>query len=165
MIFKHLRTSVAVALVLLSGAALEARTRKGDQIYKQAQAAEIKKDWDLALQLYLQAVDKDPRDTGYLIGLQQARFQAAAMHVGRGQDRRAEGKLEEAIGEFQKGMMSDPSSALALQELRRTQEMLRAPGPTVEGRTLTPVEQIRRETNERVDSIVGPPELKPVVRR
>jgi general secretion pathway protein D len=122
---------------------LRAGTRKGDKFYKQAQAAQIKKDWDQALQLYMQAVDEDPRDTGYLIGLQQARFQAAALHVDRGQKDRADGKLQEAIGEFQKAVIADPSSALALQELKRTQDMLRKPPATAEGRTLTPVEQIR----------------------
>ena len=143
----------------------EAGTRKGDRFLKQAQAAEIKKDWDLALQLYMQAVDEDPRDTGYLIGLQRVRFQTASVHVERGQKSRADGKLEEAIGEFQKAIIADPSSAIALQELKRTQDMLRAPAPTADGRTLTPVEQIRRESNQQMESMLGPPELKPAVQR
>ncbi|HYV61271.1 MAG TPA: hypothetical protein VE958_01275, partial [Bryobacteraceae bacterium] len=154
-----------VCLVLLAGLPVEARTRKGDQFLKQAQAAQLKKDWDTALQFYLQAADEDPRDTAYLIGLQQARFQAANMHVERGQNKRADGKLEEAIGEFQKAVISDPSSALALQELKRTQDMLRKPPATAEGRTLTPIEQIRRDTAQQVESMLGPPELKPPVRR
>jgi general secretion pathway protein D len=144
---------------------LKAGTRKGDKLYKQAQAAQLKKNWDQALQLYMEAVDEDPRDTGYLIGLQQARFQAAALHVERGQKDRSDGKLQEAIGEFQKAIIADPSSALALQELKRTEEMLRKPNATAEGRTLTPVEQIRRETTQQVESMLGPPELKPALRR
>jgi len=162
---KHLRVITTVCLVLLAGLPVEARTRKGDQFLKQAQAAQLKKDWDTALQFYLQAADEDPRDTAYLIGLQQARFQAANMHVERGQNKRADGKLEEAIGEFQKAVISDPSSALALQELKRTQDMLRKPPATAEGRTLTPIEQIRSDTAQQVESMLGPPELKPPVRR
>jgi general secretion pathway protein D len=165
MISKNLRTIVALALVLVLGVPLEARTRKGDRFYKQAQDAELKKDWDTALKFYLQAVDEDPKDTGYLIGLQKTRFQSANRHVELGQARRAEGKLDEAIGEFQKAFSADPSSALALQELKRTQDMLRRPPATAEGRTLTPVEQVRRETDRQVESMLGPPELKPVVRR
>ncbi|HEY2842887.1 MAG TPA: hypothetical protein VGJ09_04525, partial [Bryobacteraceae bacterium] len=165
MIVKHLRTIAALALISLWAVSLQARTRKGDQFYQQAQAAEIKKDWDTALQFYLQAVDEDPRDTGYLIGLQQARFQDGAMHVERGQVRRADGKLDEALAEFQKGLAADPASALALQELKRTQDMMRKPASTSDGRTLTPVEEIRRETEARVNSMVGPPELKPAVKR
>jgi len=165
MIFKHLRTITALALVLVLGVPLEARTRKGDRFFREAQDAEIKKDWDTALQFYLQAVDEDPRDTGYLIGLQKARFQSANKHVERGQARRADGKLDEAITEFQKAIGADPSSALALQELKRTQDMLRRPTTTAEGRTLTPIEQFRRQTDQQVESMLGPPELKPAVRR
>jgi len=165
MIFKNLRTIVALALVLILGAPLEARTRKGDRFYKQAQEAELKKDWDTALQFYIQAVDEDPKDTGYLIGLQKSRFESAGRHVERGQAQRADGKLDEAVSEFQKAIAADPSSALALQELKRTQDMLRRPAITAEGRTLTPVEQVRREIDLQVGSMLGPPELKPAVRR
>ena len=165
MICKYLRVTAAVCLALLVGVLLEAATRKGDRFYKQAQAAEIKKDWDLALQFYMQAVDEDGRDTGYLIGLQRARFEASALHVERGQKSRSDGKLEEAITEFQKGLMADPSSAIAVQELKRTQDMLRKPPASAEDRTLTPVEQIRRDTTQRVESMMGPPELKPALRR
>jgi general secretion pathway protein D len=165
MIVKHLRTITAISLVLATGVALEARTRKGDRSYHQAQTAELKKDWDSAVQFYLDAVEEDPKDTGYVIGLQKARFQAAGMHVERGQARRADGKLEEAMAEFQKAISSDPSSAIALQELKRTQDMLRRPPPTAEGRTLTPAEQVRRETAQHVESMLGPPELKAAVKR
>ncbi len=162
---KHLRAIVAVSLTLLMGLPAEGRTRKGDRFLKQAQAAEVKKDWDAALEFYLQAVDEDPRDTEYLIGLQRVRFQASSQHVDRGMKIREAGKLEEAIGEFQKAIIADPSSALAVQELKRTQDMLRQPAATAEGRTLTPVEQIRRDADQRVNSMQGPPELKPALQR
>src|SRR5579862_950154 len=147
---KYLRLIAAVGLVLMAGVLLDAATRKGDKIFKQAKAAEVKKDWDLALDLYKQAANEDPRDSGYLIGLQRARFQSSAMHVDRGQKVRADGKIEEAISEFQKAIIADPSSAVALQELRRTQDMLRVPPSTTQGRVLTPVEQIRRDSNLQV---------------
>jgi general secretion pathway protein D len=143
----------------------EAGTRKGDKFLKQAQAAEVRKDWDLALQLYKQAVDEDPRDSGYLIGMQRTRFQASQMHVERGRQSRGDGKIEQAIGEFQKAIVADPSSAIAMQELKRTQDMLRNPAATAGGQVLTPVEQIRREASLQVDSMMGPPELKPALRR
>jgi general secretion pathway protein D len=165
MICKNLRVIAAICLVLMAGVLLDAATRKGDKFFKQAKTAEIKKDWDLAVDLYKQAADEDPRDSGYLIGLQRARFQSSAMHVDRGQKIRADGNLAEAIGEFQKAVVADPSSAIALQELKRTQDMLRSPTATDGGRTLTPVEQMRRESNLQVDSMMGPPELKPAVRR
>jgi len=165
MMCKYLRVVVAVCLTLLAGWPIQAGTRKGDRFYKQAQTAEVKKDWDLALALYKQAVDEDPRDSGYLIGMQRSRFQASSMHVVKGQKDRADGNIQESISEFQKAIVADPSSAIALQELKRTQDMLRTPAATVGGKSLTPVEQIRRESNQQVESMMGPPELKPVVRR
>ena len=165
MMRKYLRLVAAVCLLLLAGLPGEARTRKGDKFLKQAQAAEIRKDWDLALQLYKEAVDEDPRDSGYLIGMQRSRFQASQMHVQRGQKSRAEGKMDEALREFQTAIVADPSSAIALQELKRTQDMLRSPTASAGGQVLTPVEQIRRDANLQVDSMLGPPELKPALRR
>ena len=162
---KYLRVVAAVCLALLAALPGEAGTRKGDKFLKQAQAAEVRKDWDLALQLYKQAVDEDPRDSGYLIGMQRTRFQASQMHVERGRQSRTDGNIQEAISEFQKAIVADPSSAIALQELKRTQDMLRSPAATAGGQVLTPVEQIRREASQQVDSMMGPPELKPALRR
>jgi general secretion pathway protein D len=162
---KYLRVVAALCLALLAGLPGQAGTRKGDKFLKQAQAAEVRKDWDLALQLYKQAVDEDPRDSGYLIGMQRTRFQASQMHVERGRQSRADGKIQEAISEFQKAIVADPSSAIALQELKRTQDMLHSPAATAGGEVLTPVEQIRREASRQVDSMMGPPELKPALRR
>ena len=73
MTYKYLRVIAAVCLTLLAGSPGQAGTRKGDKLFKQAQAAEVRKDWDVALQLYKQAVDEDPRDSGYLIGMQRRR--------------------------------------------------------------------------------------------
>src|SRR5690349_21674562 len=140
-------------------------TRKGDRYLKQAQAAENKKDWDTALQFYMPALDEDPRDAGYLIGYQRVRFQTAAMHVDRGQRLRSDGKIQEAINEFQRAIVADPSSAMALQELKRTQDLLRQPSAATGGQVLTPVEQVRKEEAEQVESMMGPPELKPALRR
>ena len=165
MMCKHLRLIAIVCLALLTGLPGQAGTRKGDKFFKQARAAELKKDWDTALQFYKQAVDEDPRDSGYLIGMQRSRFQASSMHVDRGQKIRAEGNIQDAIAEFQKAIIADPSSAIALQDLKRTQDMLNLPAATAGGKVLTPVEQIRHEANLQVDSMMGPPELKPAVRR
>lgn len=162
---KYLRLIAGVCVALLMGLPATGRTRKGDRYLKQAQAAENKKDWDLALQLYMQALDEDPRDSGYVIGLQRVRFQAAAMHVQRGQRSREQGNLQDAINEFQRAVAADPSSPVALQELKRTQEMLRQPAASSGGRTLTPAEQVRKQEAEQVESMLGPPELKPALSR
>jgi general secretion pathway protein D len=153
-------------LSLMAGAVvLEAKTHKGDKILRDGKAAEARGDWDTALNLYEQAVEQDPSDTGYLIAMRRARFQAGQKHVDLGQKLRAEGKLQEALQEFQKALVADPSSAIAIQEVRRIQDMINN-GPRTglkpEDRGLTPAELARRESDERVDSMLEPPDLKPI---
>ena len=96
--------------------------------------------------------------------MRKARFEAGQAHVKAGQKLRLDGKLEEAVQEFQKALIADPSSAIAMQEVKRIQTMLAAPrtGARVEERGLTPAEQARRQSQDRVDSMLGPPELKPM---
>jgi general secretion pathway protein D len=58
----------------------------------------------------------------------------------------------------------DPSSAIAMQELKRTQEMLSQPvGPGQAN--LTPAERANKEAGERSASLLGLPELNPAVRK
>jgi len=161
---KHLfALFLTIFILLVSG--IEAKTRKGDKLLKEGQAAEARGDWDKALDLYEKAVDTDPADIGYLVPMRKARFEAGAAHVKAGQKLRMDGKLEEAVQEFQRALIADPASAIALQEVKRIQDMLRAPAKTgarADERGLTPAEVTRRRSDERVDSMLGPPELKPM---
>jgi general secretion pathway protein D len=86
--------------------------------------------------------------------------------VNRGQKLRTEGKVEEAMAEFQKAIVADPSSSMAIQEVRRTQAILndnKTGVKTPEEAGLTPAERARRASDLRVSSIEAPPELKPIV--
>jgi len=141
-----------------------AKTKKGDKLFKQAQAAETKKQWDLAADLYTQAVDEDPKDAGYLIGMRRARFEAGMEMVEKGRVLRSEGNMAEAIAEFQRAILMDPSSAIAMQELKRTQEMLAQPGGPGQA-NLTPAERAQKDAADRSASLMGLPELNPPVRK
>jgi general secretion pathway protein D len=164
----HLRAFAGFVLglsVLAGAVALEAKTRKGEKLLRDGKAAEARGDWDGALGLYEQAVDQDPQDTGYLIAMRRARFQAGQRHVDLGQKLRLEGKLQEALQEFQKALVADPSSAIAIQEVRWIQDMINGgarAGLKPEDRGLTPAELMRRESDDRVNSMLEPPELKPM---
>ncbi|HTB16068.1 MAG TPA: hypothetical protein VK752_31075, partial [Bryobacteraceae bacterium] len=74
------------ALLILIGACavLEAKD-KGDKDFKAAEAAASKQDWDAALDLYMKALDKNPNNVSYTIGMRRARFQSGQMHVNKGQ--------------------------------------------------------------------------------
>ena len=135
--------AVLIVLVVL----LEAKD-KGDNDYKEAKAAESRQDWDRALTAYMSALDKNPNNPAYTIGMRRMRFQSAQLHVNQGQKLRAEGRVVEALGEFQKALIADPASAIAIQEMTRTQAILDEK-PTQKHQSLT--------------SIEGPPELRPIV--
>ena len=157
---------IALLAVVFASATLpvEARTKKGDKLLKEGKAVEARGDWDNALELYEQALDQDPSDTGYLLAMRRARFEAGQKHVDQGKKLREQGKLEEAVGEFQKALVADPSSAIAIQELRRIQDQLNAPpsaGQRPDDRGLTPAERSRRDSDEKVDSMLELPALKP----
>lgn len=161
--------SILLAVVLLfsgSGPA-EAWGRKGDKFYKDGRLAEAKKDWEKALDLFEQAILDDPYHIGYQMAARRVRFQAAQKHVDDGQKLRAAGKLEESLSEFQKAYAIDPSSTIADQEIKRTLQMLDRekqkgqPSPAEE-RARTPAEQARKEIDEKIDSMLPAPELRPI---
>ncbi len=163
----RLRAALATLLILVAAGALLQAKDKGDKDFRAADAAASKMDWDKALDLYMAALDKNPNNPAYMIGMRRARFQAGQMHVNRGQKARTDGKADEAMAEFQKAIIADPSSSIAIQELRRTQAILdekksgKPVNPSDVG--LTPAERERKSSDRRVASIEAPPELKPVL--
>src|SRR5580700_9561542 len=168
MIQKYLRAVTVLLLALALVASVLTAKEKSDKLFKEAQAAEAREDWDKALELYLQALDQKPNDAMYMIGMRRARFQAGAKHVKQGQKLRTDGKLQEAMAEFQKALIADPASSIATQEIKRTQQMINAeakqPSAKGEDRNLTPADRERRDSEERIESMLPPPELKPVLR-
>lgn len=165
---------VAVCLLVSSVPVATAGNKKGDKLQAQGAQAETVRDYDKALDFYEQAVAADPTDSGYLLSLRRVRFAAAQLHVDRGQKLRGGGKLEEALAEFQRAFTIDPASAIAEQEMRRTNQMIERekkrnaePGAEEakpEERGLTPAELARKEAEKRSASILGVPELKPLSR-
>lgn len=147
--------------MLLVGGALLAKN-KADKWYKLGQAAEAKQDWDTALDDYLKALDEKPGDAEYMIAMRKARFNASEKHIKKGQELRTQGKLQEAMAEFQRALIADPSSSIAIQEIKRTQQMMTDPDKAQRGQT--PIERARELTEKRLDSLLSPPELKPVLR-
>lgn len=152
----------------LTTAPVYGKTKKGEKLIKDGRLAEARKDYDTALDLYEQALFTDPRDSAYVLLTQRARFYASQGHVDLGQKARAKGELELASVEFTKAMQKDPSSAIAIQEWKRTQEMLdrnKKPGAKADDRALTPQQVAQRDVDERIGMLAAPPELKPITKR
>ncbi len=149
---------------------LSARTRKGDKFLAQGKLAEAKGDLDEALKFYEEALAEDPTDPAYLLYTRRERFLDAEKHIKNAQRIRSTGKLDEALAEFQHAYAIDPSSVLAQQEIRRTREMIEREKRKASGQPeempinlcLTPAEVAQHDENQRIDSLMGVPELRPL---
>lgn len=165
--------SLAVLLAAPGPPTLEARTRKGDKLVAEGRRAEQRQDWEKALEFYEQAVSEDPADPSYQLLARRMRFQAAQARVDRGQRLREQGKLLEAVQEYRRALVLDPSSPIARQELREVMEILdreerarrRGEKPeekAPEERGLGPAELARRELEAKLAAVRSVPELKPL---
>jgi len=169
--FNRLVAVVGIVALLGPMLPLEARTRKGDRYLAEGRKHEDKREWDAAVECYEQALSTDPSEMVYQMAATKARFQAGAMHQDQGMKLRSQGKLGEALLEFQKAFALDPSSSVAEQEIVRTQEMIQRERQKVletgketppEERGLTPIEEARKEAEDRIDRILPVPELRPL---
>jgi len=165
-VFKILTTLLGLAaLAGCLAVPADARTRKGDKFLAQGKDREARKDWDGALDFYNQALAEDPSDPGYQLEVHQARFQASQAHVSKGLKLRKDGSLAPALLEFQKAYGLDPSSSVAEQEIKTTLQMIereKKKGADSDTRGLTPSQLAKRNSEEKLDSMLGVPELRPL---
>ena len=144
-------------LSLVAILAIPALADKAKDLYNKGQDAEARQQYEAAYDLYKQAYNLKPKELRYRASFERLRFQAAASIVHEGQKLRAEGKLDEAVAEFQKALAIDSSLFIAQQELTRTLKMIqdqRNPPPQAAG----PPAGLER----RVREASGPVELAPI---
>src|ERR1700683_2877976 len=150
-----MRRMVPGAVVLLVVFAIRpAIADKAKTIYEKGQDAEAREQYETAYEFYKQAFDLKPKDLRYKSSFERMRFKAAATIVHHGILLRDQGKLQEALGEFQKAAFIDPSLFAAQQEMKVTQKMIddaAHPPPQAAG----PPSSLERKVNDAV----GPVEL------
>jgi len=130
---------------------------KAKDLYAKGQDAEARQHYEDAYNFYKQAYDLKPKDLRYRAAFEHSRFEAAATIVHTGQKLRDDGKLDEAVAEFQKALEIDPSLFIAKQELTKTLKMindLRNPPPQAAG----PPSSLER----KIHDASGPVELAPI---
>lgn len=154
-----------MVLLLLPPDGLQARTRKGDKLYKLGVQAEAHKEYDKALEYFQQAEKEDPKEPSYELATRRARFESSTAHVEAGNKLQKAGDLEKSLVEYQKAFATDPGSMIAFQNMSQVKELLdeKAKGLLKPGeKPLTSVEKAQKESLERIQSLLPVPELKPV---
>jgi general secretion pathway protein D len=147
----------ALLLLLVAVVTLPAIADKAKDLFAKGQDAEARQQYETAYGFFKQAYDLKPKDLRYRAAFERIRFEAAATIVHNGQKLRADGKLDDAVAEFQKALAIDPSLFIAQQELNRTLKMIndqRNPPPQAAG---PPVGLERK-----VHDASGPVELAPI---
>ncbi|HEY3971935.1 MAG TPA: cohesin domain-containing protein [Candidatus Sulfotelmatobacter sp.] len=147
----------ALFLLLVTVLTLPALADKAKDLYAKGQDAEARQHYAAAYDFFKQAYDLKPKDLRYRAAFERLRFEAAASIVHNGQKLREDGKLDEAVAEFQKALTIDPSLFIAKQELARTLKMIndqRNPQPQAAG----PPSGLERKIHEAA----GPVELAPI---
>ncbi|MGC2164317.1 MAG: cohesin domain-containing protein [Silvibacterium sp.] len=165
--YRILKWAPIAAVVLVMGLSLfsfppkvQARGESAKKLYKQGQAAEARDDIETAYQDYYQAYQIKPDDLRYKTAYERTRFDAASLHVKRGEALRDQGDTTGALTEFLRALEIDPSNELAQQDIRATrQAALTKPGKPETQNEETPVAPSEeREMGE----IGGPIQLKPI---
>lgn len=152
--FVRAATIILLALaVVLSAAAAD----KAKSLYKKGREAEDRQNYEQAYDLYKQAYDLKPSDLAYRASFERLRFLAAASHVHRGQLLREAGQLDAALAEFKTATEIDASSAIAKQELQRTQQTIDAAKTTPQSAS-HPTGFLQK----RIQEAAGPVELAPI---
>ncbi|HTS38704.1 MAG TPA: cohesin domain-containing protein [Candidatus Solibacter sp.] len=147
----------ALLLSLVALAAVPVLADKAKDLFIKGQDAEARQNYEAAYDFFKQAYDLKPKDLRYRASFERTRFEAAATIVHRGQKLRDDGKLDEAVAQFQKALEIDPSLFSAKQELMRTQKMIndqKNPLPQAAG----PPNSLER----KVEEAAGPVELAPI---
>ncbi|HXM66422.1 MAG TPA: cohesin domain-containing protein [Candidatus Acidoferrum sp.] len=119
---RRLKPAAVVLLIVI--AILPAIADKAKTAYEKGQDAEARQNFEQAYNLYKQAYDLKPKDFRYRASFERMRFKAAATIVHHGLGLRDEGKLQEALAEFQRAAQIDPSLFSAQQEIKRTLQMI-----------------------------------------
>jgi general secretion pathway protein D len=124
--------------------------------YDKGTDAEARQNYELAFDYFKQAYNLKPKDLRYRVAFERTRAYAASSLVHRGQMARDAGKLDEAAVDFQKAVDIDGSSFIAVQELKRTQQMIKeTQGPPPQAAAPSPL-------RKRLQSAQGPVELAPI---
>jgi general secretion pathway protein D len=128
-----------------------------NSMFKRGETEEARENYDAALDDYQKAYAKDPKDLRYRTALYRVRVSASALHLTKGRKLLQAGDEQGALVEFLHAAEIDPSNEAAQQEIARVREKHGEIAPQAE----TSLSQ-QAGTQEEIDSIGAPVELKPL---
>lgn len=148
---------MAGALIVLIFLAIAANADDASSAFKRGVRAEAENKYDQAFEDYNQAHNLKPRDAKYFAAFTRLRFYAATEHVRKGQVLRDQGKLQDALAEFQRAATIDPTNFTAKGEVVRVEELISKLNRAAEEKKkqTEPLEKLAQEAS-------GPVELQPL---
>jgi len=109
---------------ILGTVAIPVLAESAEHAYNVGDRAEKKNDYDAAFEAFKQAHERKPNDPKYMAAYLRMRFYAGGQHIQVGEQLRDAGKLQEALAEFRHAAEIDASNFAALQEIRRTADLI-----------------------------------------
>jgi len=153
----RLLPAILALLVLSSFAAPALRAESASSMFKHAEAAEAREDYDTALDLYQKALAKSPNDLAYKTALYRVRVNASGLHMTKGRKLLTAGDDQGALAEFIHAAEIDPSNEAAQQEIAKIRKRATEVSPQDE----TSASENATEERE-LDSMGSPVSLKPL---
>src|ERR1700678_968730 len=108
----------AVALLVMVFMVSAIAGDKAKAAYAKGEDAEARENYEAAYNFYKQAFDLKPKDLSYKSAFDRLRFKAAATIVHQGELLLDQGKLQEALADFQRAAAIDPSLFIAQKEMK-----------------------------------------------
>lgn len=120
-----IRLRPPLCLLLLCFVVVPVHAESAESAFRAGVRAEAKSNQDVAYEAYKRAHEKKPSDSKYMAAYLKSRLYASAQHIQTGQSLRDVYKLQEALAEFRRAVEIDGSNFAALQEIRRTADLIR----------------------------------------
>jgi general secretion pathway protein D len=119
-----IRSKVLLFLMIVGIPAIPVLSESAEHFYKLGDRAEKKNDYDAAFEAFRQAHEKNPTDPKIMASYLRLRFFAGGQHIEAGVKLRDAGKLQDALAEFRHATEIDGSNFAAMQEVRRTADLI-----------------------------------------
>jgi general secretion pathway protein D len=133
------------------------RAQSANSYFKAGESAEAREDYDAAFDNYQKAYAKDPKDLRFRTALSRVRVTDSSMHLSKGRKLLNAGDEQGALVEFLHAGEIDPGNEAAQQEIAKLRQKHGEAAPQAE--IGLPQEA---GTQEELDSMGAPPELKPL---